>query len=276
MDNKIKVLSTEYLQNNMDFSNMDLVQALRVFCSRNPLPPEAQQIDRIIKDFSEKYWNNNPNPIFPDPDAVYMLSFAIIMLNTDLHTISIQKKMSKEDFRRMNRSACNGSDYPGDYLDKIYDSILANSIIINSTKEYSNNTDVESTLKDDQGFGNRDREEFLQEIESDDFEEGLFECFSDPESCLCSFCCPCIQLGRNMEAIGEGACFTWGALWFVIELFCKSGCVIHFLERSKVRDRLRMRPNPLMDLIYVSCCAGCSLAQEAREIKSRRERLYRI
>jgi len=121
-----------------------------------------------------------------------------------------------------------------------------------------------------------EKKKFFKKIESDDFEEGLFDCLSDPETCVCSFCCPCIQIGRNMEAIGDGDCLTWGALWFVVELFTKGGCVIHFLERHRTRERLRMRPDPLTDLFIVGCCAGCALSQEAREIKARRERLYRI
>jgi Cys-rich protein (TIGR01571 family) len=30
-----------------------------------------------------------------------------------------------------------------------------------------------------------------------DFQEGLCGCFDDCNICLCSFCCPCIQFGRN-------------------------------------------------------------------------------
>jgi hypothetical protein len=38
-----------------------------------------------------------------DADAAFILSFSIIMLNTDLHSDQIQKKMTMDEFIRNNR-----------------------------------------------------------------------------------------------------------------------------------------------------------------------------
>jgi len=259
---------------------MDVLQALRDFLAVNPLPPEAQQIDRIMQDFAANYWKNNPQLFLNNADTVYILCFAIIMLSTDLHVAAPQgnyKGMTKEQWKKQIRDQWNENDFPEEYLDGVYDSIKTNPLIIPKPPSSSPKQDQSiSAFEADEGYQSGARKELLQDIESDDFETGLFDCFSDTETCLCACCCPCVQIGRNMEAIGEGDCLTWAALWFVLQWCSKAGCVVHFLERSKVRERLRMRPDPLMDFIKVSCCDVCALSQEAREIKSRRERLYRI
>ncbi len=45
------------------------------------LPGEAQVIDRIMEQVSQKYFADSPNG-FMHQDAVYILAFAIIMLAT--------------------------------------------------------------------------------------------------------------------------------------------------------------------------------------------------
>ena len=53
------------------------------------LPGEAQQIDRLISTFARCYWEDNAGDLIncpiKDEDTIFVLSFAIIMLNTDLH-----------------------------------------------------------------------------------------------------------------------------------------------------------------------------------------------
>ena len=48
------------------------------------LPGESQKIARIIEHFAEQYFAQEPGPL-ANADTVYILSYAIIMLNTDLH-----------------------------------------------------------------------------------------------------------------------------------------------------------------------------------------------
>jgi len=45
------------------------------------LPGEAQKIDRMMESFAQRYCTLNPN-IFTNSDTCYVLSFAVIMLNT--------------------------------------------------------------------------------------------------------------------------------------------------------------------------------------------------
>jgi len=102
-----------------------------------------------------------------------------------------------------------------------------------------------------------------------DFQEGLCGCFSDIESCLCSCFCPCVQIGRNWEAIGEGECLTCGLIYCAVQVFTGLGCIVHMMERGKVRAKYGMEENAVMDLLCAWCCGCCAMAQEAREIKAR-------
>ena len=43
----------------MDFSGMEFVQALRHFLSKFRLPGEAQKIDRLMEKFAARYCENN-------------------------------------------------------------------------------------------------------------------------------------------------------------------------------------------------------------------------
>ena len=68
------------------------------------LPGEAQKIDRMMESFAQRYCQLNPD-IFTNSDTCYVLSFAIIMLNTSLHNPSVKDKPTAEQFISMNRCA---------------------------------------------------------------------------------------------------------------------------------------------------------------------------
>lgn len=98
-----------------DFTDLILVQALRQFLWSFRLPGEAQKIDRMMECFAQRYCQLNPN-IFTNTDTCYVLSFAIIMLNTSLHNPSVKDKPSVEQFISMNRGINNGGDLPRELL----------------------------------------------------------------------------------------------------------------------------------------------------------------
>jgi hypothetical protein len=101
------------------------------------LPGEAQQIDRIMCTFAQCYWEDNAGDNllcpFQDQDTVFLLSFAIIMLNTDLHKAydppshgrkKDRKRMTKTEFLTNMRGATRTEEeLSQEYLSKIYDSI---------------------------------------------------------------------------------------------------------------------------------------------------------
>ncbi len=76
----------------MDFSGMHLDTALRKFQTYFRMPGEAQKIERLVEVFSGRFCQCNPDVVakLQSPDTTFILSFAIILLNTDLHTPSIK------------------------------------------------------------------------------------------------------------------------------------------------------------------------------------------
>jgi len=112
-----------------------------MFLAAFRLPGEAQQIDRILQAFSDRcaqVCEESPGgrlKLFSDDpkrasDAAYLLSFSIIMLNTDRHNANIRedRKMSCDDFVKNNTDygrdiTERGREFPRDYLEGIYHSI---------------------------------------------------------------------------------------------------------------------------------------------------------
>jgi len=115
-----------------DFSGKRVDEALRVLLETFRLPGEALLIERIVSTFSEQYCAGTIPADVSDKDAVFVLSFAIIMLNTDQHNTSIkqQNRMTIEQFARNLRGVNGGKDFAVDYLQQIYDAIKSNEIIL--------------------------------------------------------------------------------------------------------------------------------------------------
>ncbi|BFZ18128.1 hypothetical protein BsWGS_21168 [Bradybaena similaris] len=105
-----------------EFKDMILVQALRQFLWSFRLPGEAQKIDRMMECFAERYCTVNPG-VFVNTDTCYVLSFAIIMLNTSLHNPSVKDKPPVERFIQMNRGINDGGNLPEELLINLYESI---------------------------------------------------------------------------------------------------------------------------------------------------------
>lgn len=126
------------------FENQSLLDSLRMFLAAFRLPGEAQMIDRILQGFSESVGCvceesiNGSLKLFSSDekraaDAAYLLSFSIIMLNTDLHNENIRpdRKMKVIDFVRNNKNygkEISDKDLPVEYLEGIYKKIKEEQI----------------------------------------------------------------------------------------------------------------------------------------------------
>ncbi|KAL3923282.1 MAG: hypothetical protein SGILL_001741 [Bacillariaceae sp.] len=128
------------------FDRQSLLDGLRMFLACFRLPGEAQQIDRILQAFADSCGNSCEESsqgalkIFSDDpkrasDVAFLLSFSIIMLNTDQHNDNIRedRKMKKSDFVRNNTDYGKditepGRELPREYLEAIYDSIREEEI----------------------------------------------------------------------------------------------------------------------------------------------------
>ena len=110
-----------------DFRDVTLDRALRSFLSGFKLPGEAQKISRILECFAARYYEANPDSV-ADADSAYVLSYSIIMLNTDQHNAQVKNKMTLEQFIRNNRGTNGGQDWPAEVLVGIFDSIVTDEI----------------------------------------------------------------------------------------------------------------------------------------------------
>ena len=78
-----------------DFTNATLDAALRAFLDGFRLPGEAQKISRFLEAFADATSAANPGGEVADADAAYVLSYSIIMLNTDQHNPQVKNKMTR-------------------------------------------------------------------------------------------------------------------------------------------------------------------------------------
>lgn len=115
-----------------DFTGKRVDEALRELLESFRLPGESALIERILTVFSEKYCANSTPEGVADKDAVYILTYAIIMLNTDQHSpkVKTQNRMSYDQFAKNLRGVNGNGDFAPDYLQGIYNSIKNNEIIL--------------------------------------------------------------------------------------------------------------------------------------------------
>jgi hypothetical protein len=125
----------EHFVRSFNFESDSIVAALRMFLASFRLPGEAQQIDRILNTFSiQVYEQCRDRFLMASPDVAYLLSFSLIMLNTDLHNPNIrpEKKMKLEDFIKNNRNygeeVSRNRDLPDDFMTELYDAIAKEEI----------------------------------------------------------------------------------------------------------------------------------------------------
>jgi cytohesin len=69
----------------------------------------------MMECFAARYCELNPD-VFTNTDTCYVLSFAIIMLNTSLHNPSVKDKPTVERFIQMNRDINDGGNLPESLL----------------------------------------------------------------------------------------------------------------------------------------------------------------
>jgi len=80
-----------------------------------------------MEKFAEKFCNDNPG-VFDSALPAYVLAFSSIMLHTDQHNPTVKKKMTFDDFQRMNRGINNGKDLDAEFLLDIYTNVKDHEI----------------------------------------------------------------------------------------------------------------------------------------------------
>lgn len=117
----------EAFMNGFDFAGKRVDQALRELLESFRLPGESALIERIVVQFAERYCGQCGG----NQDAIYILTYAIIMLNVDQHSPKVKgDRMTPMAFARNLRGVNDGGDFDEQYLQDIYDSIKSDEIIL--------------------------------------------------------------------------------------------------------------------------------------------------
>ncbi|XP_058868869.1 PH and SEC7 domain-containing protein 3-like isoform X4 [Acipenser ruthenus] len=117
-----KLVAEQYLS-FFDFTGMTLDQSLRRFLKAFALMGETQERERVLIQYSNRYYHCNPGSI-SSQDGVHCLTCALMLLNTDLHGhVNIGKKMTCQEFITNLDGLNGGQDFPRDLLKALYNSI---------------------------------------------------------------------------------------------------------------------------------------------------------
>ncbi|KYQ91487.1 Arf guanyl-nucleotide exchange factor [Tieghemostelium lacteum] len=169
---------------SFQFQGKEIDEALlELLCNFQIINSENQIIDKIVEKFAEKYYNDNqlnlspitsPNLSSPiltsqpqqnnnnnnnnnitnnseisNAETIYLLSYTIIILSTDLHNPTTKSKISPEEWIKMNSKINDKKDLSKEYLLSIYNRILNSKSISpssSSTKQsVTNSTNSTST-----------------------------------------------------------------------------------------------------------------------------------
>jgi hypothetical protein len=121
----------------IDFTGLSFPESLRRFLcdSGFRLPGEAQKIDRMLEAFCSVFVALNPTS-FRDSSSAFIVCFALVMLNTDLHdprlkgggksggsSASSRTPMTLKQFISNLRGVDAGGDFPSEFLTEMYDNI---------------------------------------------------------------------------------------------------------------------------------------------------------
>ncbi|KAK6515285.1 GDP/GTP exchange factor for ARF [Arthrobotrys conoides] len=113
-----------------DYKGKRLDEALRELLGSFRLPGESPLIERLVTIFSEKYHDLSQTGDIDNKDAVFVLTYAIIMLNTDQHNPTVKTRMAITDFTKNLRGVNGGKDFAPEFLEAIFETIKTNEIIL--------------------------------------------------------------------------------------------------------------------------------------------------
>ncbi|CCU75858.1 guanine nucleotide exchange factor [Blumeria hordei DH14] len=122
----------EAFMNTYNFKGKRVDEALRELLEGFRLPGESALIERIITSFSEHYCAGSTSDGIANSDAVFVLTYAILMLNTDSYNPNLKAaaRMTLDQFSNNLRGVNGGKNFDPQYLKDVYNSIKADEIIL--------------------------------------------------------------------------------------------------------------------------------------------------
>jgi brefeldin A-resistance guanine nucleotide exchange factor 1 len=117
------------------FDDKRIDEALRDLVGSFRLPGESALIERLLTVFTQKYCDSPVPEGIVHHEGAFVLTYAILMLNTDLYNPNIKVHMDPTSFARNLRGVNHApgepdKDFDPEYLQSIYDAIKDDEIIL--------------------------------------------------------------------------------------------------------------------------------------------------
>ena len=127
----------------LDFSNLQIVQALRLLFINFLMFGEAQVVERVLAEFCSQYYAcNSEQNVFNSSGAVHTFTYAIIMLNTDLYKPILKEKMSVEGFMKNCKGVNDGENFTAEFLTACYNSLKENEMKTLASRDLSKEENI--------------------------------------------------------------------------------------------------------------------------------------
>ncbi|CAI2355733.1 unnamed protein product [Caenorhabditis sp. 36 PRJEB53466] len=127
-DFHIRIL--EHFLAKIDLKDLEIDMAFRKMLKYISLPREPEKVDKIVEKFAMHYANSNPEITLRFRggwDTIHVISFSVVMLQTDLYNVNIKRRMTVEDYVRnlrgadkVNKDEENGINIDRSMLEGIY------------------------------------------------------------------------------------------------------------------------------------------------------------
>ncbi|KAJ6441431.1 Class II DAHP synthetase family protein [Purpureocillium lavendulum] len=104
---------------------------------------------------------------------------------------------------------------------------------------------------------------------------GFFDCFNPIDTCLITYCLPCVTFGKTHHRIRKNGDLTgYEPINTSCLLFCGTGCFgLHWIpmamQRQNIREKYNLQGSCLMDIALSCCCHCCTLVQGDKEAEHR-------
>jgi len=104
---------------------------------------------------------------------------------------------------------------------------------------------------------------------TEEWQHGLFSCFSPTGLCLKAHFCPCFVFGKTQARLRDPSMRSYEAVNADCLLYCGLGWAYQFLKRKEMRERYNIGGTDLKDCMVSWCCHCPSLIQMEKEVVAR-------
>lgn len=118
----------------LDFSGKTVLESLSLLLKFIQFPSHFSVITKFMLYFADRYFAcNSADTIFKNSDAVYVLGFGIIMLNTDMHNSAVKNKMTLAQYIHNSNGINDGENLPERVLADIYSKVQEKPLVFNKS-----------------------------------------------------------------------------------------------------------------------------------------------